>query len=101
MVDRFLREQNLGTRDLLAVPHAAALSPPPRLSEKGRAEFADYLAASPHKAFAVSPNGAFGYRSGRRTAQEAQDEALAACTKYATGLRALCGRRRTGQRGAR
>jgi dienelactone hydrolase len=84
MVDRFLRDQKLGTRDLLAMPAPAAISPPPRLSEKGRTEFADYLAAIPHKAFVVSPNGAFGFRSGRRTVQEAQDEALAACTQYAT-----------------
>jgi dienelactone hydrolase len=84
MVDRFLRDQNLGTRDLLAAPDPPALSPPPHLGEKGRAAFADYLAAIPHKVFVVSPNGAFGYRSGRRTVLEARDAALAGCTQYAT-----------------
>ncbi len=83
MVDRFLREQNLGTRELAAAPLPAALSPPPRLGEKGRSAFADYLAASPHKAFAVSPTGSFGYRGGQRSAVAAQDAALAGCAKFA------------------
>src|SRR5213080_1587284 len=71
MVDGFLRAQNLGTRELLAAPTPPALAPPPRLSEKGRAAFEEYLAAGPHKAFAVSPRGAFGYFSGMRSAAEA------------------------------
>ncbi len=84
MVDHFLREQNLGTRELAAAPLPATLSPPPRLREKGRSAFADYLAARPHKAFAVSPTGGFGYRSGQRSAAAAQDAALAGCAKFAT-----------------
>ena len=83
MVDRFLREQNLGKRELAAAPLPAALSPPLRLGEKGRSAFANYLAASPHKAFAVSPAGGFGYRGGQRSAAAAQDAALAACAKFA------------------
>ena len=83
MVDRFLREQNLGTREVAAAPLPAALSPPPRLGEKGRSAFADYLAASPHKAFAVSPTGGFAYRGGQRSAGAAQDAALAGCAKFA------------------
>ncbi|MBR1142301.1 S9 family peptidase [Bradyrhizobium sp. AUGA SZCCT0431] len=83
MVDRFLQEQNLGTRELAAAPLPAALSPPPRLGEKGRSAFEAYLAASPHKAFAVSPTGGFGYRAGQRSAVVAQDAALAACAKAA------------------
>lgn len=81
MVDRFLREQNLGTRDLitLSVPN---LPPPAQLKDIGRKNFEIYLAAGPHKAFAVSPRGAFAYRTGRRTEQEARDDALAACAKY-------------------
>ncbi|CAN7328504.1 dienelactone hydrolase family protein [Bradyrhizobium sp. LjRoot220] len=83
MVDRFLREQNLGTRELAAAPLPADLSPPPRLGEKGRSAFTDYLSASPHKAFAVSPTGTFGYRGGQRSAAAAHDAALAACAKFA------------------
>lgn len=83
MLDRFLREQNLGTRELAATPVPATLSPPPRLGEKGRSAFADYLAASPHKAFAMSPTGGFAYRSGQRSAATAQEAALAGCAKFA------------------
>jgi hypothetical protein len=82
MVDAFLREQNLGTRELLPAP-VAALPPPPRLSEKGRAGFAAYLAAGPHKVFAVSPKGGFAYRSRLRTAAEALSATLEACARLA------------------
>jgi dienelactone hydrolase len=83
VVDTFLREQRLGSREIAALPTPPALSAPPQMRERGRAGFADYLAASPHKAFAVSPNGAFAYRSGRRSASEATDAALTACADYA------------------
>jgi dienelactone hydrolase len=83
MVDDFLREQNLGAGDLLAPPALPSLPPPPRLSEKGRASFTDYLTAGPHKAFAASPSGAFGYWSGTRSLQKATDEALGGCARNA------------------
>jgi len=83
MVDRFLREQNLGTRELVAAPLPAALSPPPWLREKGRSAFEAYLAAAPHKAFAVSPTGGFAYRIGQRSATAAHDAALVGCAKFA------------------
>jgi len=83
MVDSFLRDQNLGTRDIAAMPAPSPISPPPQLRDKGRAGFSDYLSASPHRAFAVSPKGAFAYRGGRRSAREAAEAALAACTGYA------------------
>jgi hypothetical protein len=104
MVDRFLREQNLGTRELAAAPLPTALSPPSRLGEKGRAAFAGYLAASPHKAFAISPTGGFGYRGGQRSAVAAQDAALAACAKFAVDCavyavdEALVGKENAGSR---
>jgi len=84
MVDDFLHQQNLGPGNLLATPTPPALSPPPRLSENGRAAFADYLAMiGPHKAFAVSPRGAYGFRGGTRSPSKAQSEALAACARHA------------------
>ena len=82
MVDSFLRDHHLGTREIAAAPAPSVLSPPPQLREKGRAVFADYLAASPHRAFAVSPKGSFAYRSGRRSAREAEESALTACAEY-------------------
>lgn len=83
MVDEFLRMQNLGRREPLPPPAPAALPPPPHLGEKGRAGFAGYLSAGPHKAFAVSPTGAWSSRSGLRTADEAGEKVLEACRKYA------------------
>lgn len=83
MVDGFLREQQLGGRDLLPPPAPPALPPPPRLSEQGRAGFAAYLASGPHKAFAVSPNGSWGYRTAVRTGAEASSAAVAACANHA------------------
>jgi dienelactone hydrolase len=83
IVDDFLRAQLVGRRDLLPPPRLAALPYPPQLtSDRGRAGFADYLAAGPHKAFAVSPRGAWAARSGHRTVAEAQAKALEGCGKY-------------------
>jgi hypothetical protein len=59
------------------------MPPPPQLRDKGRAGFADYHSASPHRAFAVSPKGAFAFRSGRRSTREAAEAALTACAEYA------------------
>jgi len=82
-VDDFLREQDLGARNLLPPPTLPALPLPPRLSDKGRASFTDYLTAGPHKAFAAAPGGAFGYWSGTRSLQKAEDEALSGCAQNA------------------
>jgi dienelactone hydrolase len=92
MVDLFLREHDLGSREPLAAPAIAALAPPAQLGERGRAGFTGYLASGPQKAFAVSPKGHFAFRSGLRTATQAEAAALEECAKlapdcalYATG----------------
>jgi dienelactone hydrolase len=83
LVDGFLREQKLATGDIAAAPAPPSLAPPPQLREKGRAGFAEYLSTSlPHRAFAVSPKGAYAYRGGRRSAREAAEAALAACAEH-------------------
>jgi dienelactone hydrolase len=83
--DDFLREHNLGLREPLPTPPLPALRPPPQLDEQGRAAFADYLAAGPHKAFAVSRRGAFGYWSAVRSRQDAQQRARSSCAKNGPG----------------
>ena len=80
LVDAFLRERGLG-RDILSAPDP--LPPPGHFSDAALAEFARYLASTtPHKAFAVSPNGGYGWRSGRNTVEDAQRDSLAACMKW-------------------
>lgn len=81
-VDDFLREQKLGLREPLAPPPLPAVPAPPQFLARGRSAFAEYLAAGPHKAFAVSPKGQFGYSVGSRSALKARAEALASCTEY-------------------
>ncbi|UPT85772.1 alpha/beta hydrolase [Bradyrhizobium barranii subsp. apii] len=79
-LDAFLRERGLG-HDILSLPDP--LPPPGQLNEAARAEFSRYLASTmPHKAFAVSPNGGYGWRSGRTTADDARRDSLSACMKW-------------------
>jgi dienelactone hydrolase len=82
LVDAFLRERGLGGRETLSPPDP--LPAPGQLSSSGKDEFARYLGSiNPHKAFAVASRGAFGWRSGRATTDDAQRDALAACGKSA------------------
>jgi dienelactone hydrolase len=85
MVDDFLKSQNLALRDtLLDLPMpSAAADPPESLSSEARNEFLLYLLSAPHKAFAVSATGVFGYSVGMRTKEEAQQHALETCHKAA------------------
>ncbi len=83
VVDNFLRAQRLGLREPLDLPNPAALAPPPRSSAKVLQGFSEYLAGAPHKAFAISPKGAFAWRTRQRSADEARDAALQACAQYA------------------
>lgn len=81
-LDAFLREHALGGRDLLGPPDP--LPPPAQLNAAARADFSRYLASTtPHKAFAVSANGGYAWRSGRTTAEDAQRDSLSACMKWA------------------
>jgi dienelactone hydrolase len=80
LVDDFLKAQNLVLRaDLLPAPKLPNIPIPRQLSASGRQAFADFLAGAPHKAFAMSPAGAYGRRFGRRTIEEAKSGALANC----------------------
>ncbi len=66
-----------------------SLTPPSMLTREGRSAFESYLGARPHKAFAAAPDGGFGWRSGRGTAQEAQGEAMEKCGEHANDCRLL------------
>jgi dienelactone hydrolase len=83
-VDAFLREHDLKIRaTLLPPPARPALAVPRNLSTNGRNAFETYLMSAPHKAFALSPEGHFGWRSGQRTTDAARSGALEFCRQNA------------------
>lgn len=85
-VDKFLKKQNLVLISKpLPLPVVAKIAPPSELATSNKKEFQTYLTSPPHKAFAISSNGAFGWRSGRHTVADAKHAALASCEKYTNG----------------
>jgi len=79
-VDAFLAQHNLTQRTALApLPPLPALTPPPQLGARGREAFDTYRRAMGAKAFAVSSDGSFGWRSGRRSVEDARRDALNLC----------------------
>jgi dienelactone hydrolase len=83
IVDRFLAAHDLRLRETPLDLPAAATPAPKGLSKGGRAAFKEYLSSPPRKAFALSEDGAFGWRSGLRSEAEARKEALAGCRRHA------------------
>ncbi len=80
MVDAFLKNQKLVLRtSILSLPQPPDVSPPPQLKAGGREEFRNFLTLPPHKAFAVSGEGHFGYTFGRRSEKDAQKVAKEHC----------------------
>jgi dienelactone hydrolase len=79
IVDRFLASNNLVQRDRLieiSIPDVAA---PTGLSARGRGAFKTYLESGPNKAFAIAGGQRFGWATGRRTIEEAREDALGFC----------------------
>jgi dienelactone hydrolase len=84
IVDNFLAREHLPRANPLLPPYSSApLAPPRQLSASGRKDFAAYLAAFPHKAFAISADGAYGWRTARRSDAEAESGALGLCGAHA------------------
>jgi dienelactone hydrolase len=80
-VEAFLAANNLALVEQpldLALPAAAE---PPGLSPRGREAFDRYLLYPPHKAFATTADGHFGYAFSVRTAGDASKRALNFCAK--------------------
>jgi hypothetical protein len=82
IVDRFLGAHGLLLRGSLIEVPVTNVAPPSSLGASGREAFKSYLDSGPNKAFAVS-GGRFGWASGRRTADEAINDALGNCTSGA------------------
>jgi pimeloyl-ACP methyl ester carboxylesterase len=82
LVEEFLADHHLVLRrNPLPLPPPPHVEPPRSLSGKGRQDFQQFLLAPPHRAFAVSPSGRYGWRSGRPTAEEARSAALSSCAR--------------------
>ena len=83
IVDQFLERRGLFINGaLLPAPEVPSIAPPQQLSESGRKAFSTYLRSPPHKAFAVSSDGRSGWRSGRRTVDDAKAGALGLCRQH-------------------
>lgn len=84
IVDTFFQHHSLVLREnLLPAPDVVNIAPPLQLSENGRNQFAAFLRSAPHKVFAMSNRGYFGWRAGRRSVDGAKEGALKACKEYA------------------
>jgi dienelactone hydrolase len=80
IVDNYLASHHLVlTKDLLPLPQPKALPAPTHLSANGKKDFATYQLSAPHKAFAVAANGAYGWRTGQRSTDNAKIKAVDAC----------------------
>jgi dienelactone hydrolase len=87
IVDRFLAANNLVLREHpieITLPNVA---PPTSLSSRGREAFKTYLGSGPNKAFAIAGDQRFGWATGRRSVEEAREEALGYCV---SGKSAKC-----------
>jgi dienelactone hydrolase len=93
LVDSFLARLSMSPETPASPPAAVASMPSPAagatthyptgLGEQGRAAFDKFLAARGHKAFAMSSDGHFGWRTGRDTVDEAIGQALDYCRRNA------------------
>jgi dienelactone hydrolase len=81
-VEQFLQAQNLTMRaEPLPLPQPS-ITAPPQLGANGRSAFATFLVDAPHKAFALAPDGTFGWKGGMRTVEAARAAALNLCQQH-------------------
>ena len=67
----------LGLASLLLA--GAGNAAPPQLDERGRAGYAEFQRAPPHRAFSIAPGGAWSWRGEMETPELAMQAALADC----------------------
>ena len=58
---------------------AVFAEPVPHLNDAGQTDYREYLGARDHRAFAIAPGGAWGWKAEAGTREEAEEGALAAC----------------------
>jgi dienelactone hydrolase len=89
IVDAFLQRQGLPSHAAAPTTAAPEIPPPRQLGAQGRRDFAAFLVSGPHKAFAMSSRGSYGFRTGRRTVEEAKAGALESCTRHGPDCRLI------------
>ena len=82
IVDEYLLGQSLGLRDTFLPDPPPDVSVPSHLGSDGQKQFAGYLLRAPHKAFAISQTGAFGFSYGQRTEADAELRAIKNCNEH-------------------
>jgi dienelactone hydrolase len=88
-VDAFLRRENLTLRSTPLPLPQSAIAAPKNLGMNGQTAFANFLVEAPHKAFALSPDGHFGWQSGVRTVDAARAGALKFCQQNSSNCRVM------------
>ncbi len=88
-VEKFLRQENLTMRTAPLPLPGPAITAPKALGANGQKAFASFLIDAPHKAFALAPDGSFGWQSGKRTVDAARADALKYCQQNATNCRVM------------
>src|ERR1700733_5497432 len=89
VVEAFLQRQNLIMRTTPLPLPPPAIAAPPELGDSGRKAFATFLIDAPHKAFALAPDGSFGWKTGMRTIDAARAAALKFCQQNAQNCRVM------------
>jgi len=79
LVEGFLKEHGLPWQDLGPRDYGEAVKLPDSYPSEMRDGFLKWQKLGPNKAFAIGPNGAWSYSSGRKTLKIAEDEALDRC----------------------
>jgi dienelactone hydrolase len=88
-VDAFLQRQNLTLRTTPLPLPPPAIAAPQELGANGRKAFGTFLIDAPHKAFALAPDGFFGWKSGMRTVEAARAAALKLCQQNSKNCRVM------------
>jgi dienelactone hydrolase len=88
-VEAFLRRQNLAPRSTPLPLPQPAIAAPKNLGANGQTAFATFLTEAPHKAFALSPDGHFGWQGGLRTVDAARAAALKFCQQNSSNCRVM------------
>ncbi|KIL97138.1 Dienelactone hydrolase [Paramagnetospirillum magnetotacticum MS-1] len=82
-VETFLASRGLTQFERPLPPRdTSAITYPKGLTENGRDAFVKYLDGATHKAFVMSSSGAFGWRTGRKDADQAVEEATEFCAAH-------------------